>query len=91
VPRDVALPALIPLIRGTVANLAAVGIPDALTGPIARGDLGTVKRHVHELQTMPGDLMRLYRELARKTVEIALRKGTIDLEGANGILESLQD
>ncbi len=46
VPRADALAALTPLISGTAANLArASEARDVLTGPIARGDEATVKRH----------------------------------------------
>jgi predicted short-subunit dehydrogenase-like oxidoreductase (DUF2520 family) len=89
VPKDTALPALLPLIKGTVSNLETVGLPDALTGPIARGDLGTVKRHLRALQKMPGDMVRLYRNLARKTVDVALRKGQLESAEADELLDLL--
>jgi predicted short-subunit dehydrogenase-like oxidoreductase (DUF2520 family) len=91
VPPDVALPALMPLVQGTVRNLDAVGLPDALTGPIARGDAGTVKSHLEALRRAPGDLVRLYVALARKTVEVALRKGKIEREVADQILKMLSE
>ncbi len=90
VPRDTALPALLPLIRGTVANLESVGLPDALTGPIERGDIGTVKRHLRALESMPGDFVRLYRHLARKTIDIALQKGNVSMDEAGRLLELLE-
>lgn len=89
IPRATALESLMPLIKGTVANLEAVGLPEALTGPIARGDLGTVKRHLHALQNMPGDVARLYRHLARKTIEVALAKGSLVQEDAKRFLAIL--
>jgi predicted short-subunit dehydrogenase-like oxidoreductase (DUF2520 family) len=89
VPHEVALPALLPLIRGTVANIESLGLPDALTGPIARADVGTVRQHLRALQHMPGDVTRLYRHLARKTVELAVRKGTLGREDADKLLELL--
>jgi predicted short-subunit dehydrogenase-like oxidoreductase (DUF2520 family) len=91
VPDDVALPALLPLVAGTVRNLEAVGLPDALTGPIARGDLGTVRAHLAALRRAPGDLVRLYVALARKTVEVALRKGRIERGTADAFLDLLRD
>jgi predicted short-subunit dehydrogenase-like oxidoreductase (DUF2520 family) len=91
VPPDVALPALIPLVRGTLANLEAVGLPKALTGPIARGDLGTVKSHLQSLQGTPGDTMRLYRALGRRTVELAVNKGTLSRERASAMLDALAE
>ncbi|MBU1050144.1 DUF2520 domain-containing protein [Candidatus Bipolaricaulota bacterium] len=74
------LKALLPLVRGTVENLEAIGLPAALTGPIARGDVGTVKRHVIALGEVAPELLSLYKQLARHTLPIALAKGTIDSE-----------
>lgn len=91
VPRDAALGALMPLIRGTVANLEAVGLPSALTGPIARGDTGTLRRHLRALEKQPGDLTRLYRSLARQTIEVALRKRSIGTEEASEMMQSLYE
>jgi predicted short-subunit dehydrogenase-like oxidoreductase (DUF2520 family) len=91
VPPDVAMPALLPLVFGTVKNLERVGIPAALTGPIARGDVGTVRGHLKALQNAPGDLVRLYVALARKTVEVALKKGQIDRAAADALLALLGD
>lgn len=90
VPRDAGLAALLPLIKGTVANLEAVGLPDALTGPIARGDLGTVKRHLRALETMPGDFARLYRIMARKTIDLGVKKGSLAEEDAEHLFDLLQ-
>ncbi len=91
VPYDVALPALLPLLKGTIANLDAVGLPGALTGPIARGDIGTVRSHINSLRALPGNTVRLYRELGRRTVQLAVRKGTLSAERAGTMLEVLAE
>lgn len=91
VPPDLALPALLPLLKGTLANLEEVGLPDALTGPIARGDTGTVRTHIRSLSELPGNTVRLYRELGRCTVQVAVRKGTLNRERANTMLEILAE
>jgi predicted short-subunit dehydrogenase-like oxidoreductase (DUF2520 family) len=44
-----AVPALLPLIRGTLDNLEQLGVPAALTGPIPRGDVDTVRLHLARL------------------------------------------
>jgi predicted short-subunit dehydrogenase-like oxidoreductase (DUF2520 family) len=44
IPREQATQALLPLLKGTLNNIENVGIPQALTGPIARGDTETVKK-----------------------------------------------
>jgi len=49
VPESEALTALLPLLRSTLANLEQLGLTESLTGPIARGDLGTVRAHLYYL------------------------------------------
>ncbi len=71
-PRASALPALAPLLRGAVENLAAKGLPGALTGPAARGDAGTVKR---QLALLRGDDREVYRLLSRRIVKLARAGG----------------
>jgi predicted short-subunit dehydrogenase-like oxidoreductase (DUF2520 family) len=72
-----ALRYLLPLIRGTVDNLDTLGLPGALTGPIARGDAGTVARHLQELDRSSPDLAELYRHLGRLTLPLAREKGSL--------------
>ena len=71
VPAAEAHPALAELLAGTAANLASVGVPAALTGPIARGDAGTVRRHVAALRSAVPELIPAYRELATHHETIA--------------------
>lgn len=87
---DEALHLLIPLLRGTGRNLAALGPERALTGPIARGDDRTVALHLKALAQQPADLQEIYRVMGTKTVEVALRKGTLDETGAKRILALLR-
>lgn len=70
--------ALLPLLRGTLNNIENVGIPECLTGPIARGDLGTVEKHITALELAAPDILPTYRDLGRQTIQIALAKGKID-------------
>lgn len=80
VPRKVAARALLPLIQGTVRNIESVGIPDALTGPISRGDQGTVLNHLSCMKQTRPELIHLYSWLGYYTSQVALDKGTIDAE-----------
>jgi predicted short-subunit dehydrogenase-like oxidoreductase (DUF2520 family) len=82
-PPNLAVNALLPLLRGTISNLEETGIPDCLTGPIARGDIGTVRKHLDALDQRAPGLLATYRELARQTIPIALAKGRIDGQRAN--------
>jgi len=81
--RSEALDALLPLIRGTVSNLESVGIPAALTGPIARGDVDTVRRHLEAMRERTPGLTDLYRALGRETIEVAVARGTLAAEPAD--------
>jgi len=78
VPTAQATKALMPLLRGTLSNIENVGLPNCLTGPIARGDLGTIQRHLESLSKQVPSLLGIYKELGRQTVPIALAKGKID-------------
>ena len=75
-----------PLLRGTIENIGRVGLPDALTGPIARGDAQTVERHLRALAVLPKQIRRLYCELGLYTVRVAQRKGTLKPEGARRLV-----
>jgi predicted short-subunit dehydrogenase-like oxidoreductase (DUF2520 family) len=82
VPPAQATKALMPLLRGTLSNIENVGLPNCLTGPIARGDLGTISRHLESLSKQAPSLLGIYKELGRQTVPIALAKGKIDPQRA---------
>src|SRR5690606_1661352 len=47
--RDEALAALLPLLSSALAGLGRVGLPGGLTGPVARGDVEVVRRHLRAL------------------------------------------
>lgn len=82
-----AVKAVMPLVRGTVNNIERVGVPDALTGPIARGDVATVEGHIEVLaKTMP-NMLSLYKELGRHTVSVGLAKGSLAKEDADRLME----
>jgi len=83
--------ALLPLLRGTVNNLDNVGLPHCLTGPIARGDLGTITKHLAALETRMPALLPSYRELGRQTIPIALAKGKIDDQRASELQKLLYE
>ncbi|NLB17738.1 MAG: DUF2520 domain-containing protein [Syntrophomonadaceae bacterium] len=71
IPRAQALPAIIPLVNGTVKNIEKIGIPMALTGPIARGDMSTVLKHLDCLDELAPQLILFYSWLGYYTAEVA--------------------
>jgi len=74
--------ALLPLMRGTINNIDNIGLPDCLTGPVARGDSGTIERHLNALEARSLSLLTTYKELGLQTIPIALAKGKIDAQKA---------
>lgn len=64
--------ALRPLVEGTLENLTRQEPQAALTGPVARGDVATVKRH---LESLTHDDALLYRALGRAALELAQKQG----------------
>lgn len=82
-------PALAALLAGTAANLASLGAPEALTGPVARGDVATVRRHVDALRRLDPGLLAAYAVMARRTVRVARAKGTLSEPFAVEILAVL--
>jgi len=84
---------LTPLIKGTLANIKTAGIPDALTGPISRGDVGIVEKHVHAIAALSdekgGTMADYYIQNGIKTIRIARAKGTLSEEAAEKLLRVL--
>ena len=65
VPQDQALRGLGLLMSGALSNASEKGIPEALTGPVARGDVQTLGRHLAAMEeSLPGH-RELYLALVR--------------------------
>jgi predicted short-subunit dehydrogenase-like oxidoreductase (DUF2520 family) len=70
--------AMTTLADGTLENLARSGSPAALTGPIERGEVEVIERHLAAIaRRSPKDLAR-YVVFARATLEIAASKGSLE-------------
>lgn len=68
---DAARAALAPLVRATVDNWAASGAERALTGPLARGDEGTVIAQRDAIASAAPELLSLFDALAERTRALA--------------------
>jgi len=75
----------LPLMRRVLTHLGD-GTGAALTGPIARGDAGTVARH---LAALPEPEREVYLTLARETLQVAIRSG-LNAKAAAAIEEVLR-
>ena len=70
-PETAARGALAPLLLGAAQSIATLPLAEALTGPIARGDVATVERHLGALARDP-TLAALYRALATELQRLPL-------------------
>jgi len=77
---DDALRAFWPLVRGTIRNIEAKGTVQSLTGPISRGDVGTLKKHLAVFNEKIPELEFLYRTLGLQAADVGFKKGTLSLE-----------
>lgn len=68
---------LLPLIKQTIVNIEQMGLREALTGPVIRGDLHTVKIHLAALRSNK-PAYRIYRNLAQQALETAGQKISAD-------------
>lgn len=85
-----ALQAVLPLIQGTLHNIETLGIPDALTGPVMRGDVQTVRDHLDAMAKRTPELAALYKALAKQTVSVARNKGSIDQHTVDMLMKEIQ-
>ncbi len=85
-----ALKALMPMARGTLASIASAGIAGGMPGPVSRGDVSSVQKHVAALSVLGEGTISFYRQLCASTVPLALAHGAIDAAQAQRILDVLQ-
>jgi predicted short-subunit dehydrogenase-like oxidoreductase (DUF2520 family) len=65
------------LMEQTLANARGVGVAASLTGPITRGDVGTVAAHIATLEVNAPDVVELYLAMARRQLRIAQARGAL--------------
>ena len=80
-----ALAVYAPLARQSLANAERLGIAEALTGPLLRGDVGTLRGHLAVLREHAADALPLYIEVAKREVAIAVRRGELSPDRAEEI------
>lgn len=76
--RDVAS-ALGPLLRSVGANVERLGLPFALTGPVRRGDVATVERHLEAVERAAPEILQAY--VALGIAQLPLARALDDAKG----------
>jgi predicted short-subunit dehydrogenase-like oxidoreductase (DUF2520 family) len=78
-----------PLIEQTLGNARALGIRASLTGPITRGDRGTLEAHLATLRAHAPGALALYRAAADREIRLAQERGALSPEAAEVLRTSL--
>jgi len=91
IDRKTAWLSLKPLVTATLDNINSMGTADSLTGPIARGDIKTVSRHLYELSSLDEALAAIYRSIGLYAAEMAATKGSITTKKAKKIKSLLKE
>ncbi|HLH70423.1 MAG TPA: DUF2520 domain-containing protein [Candidatus Dormibacteraeota bacterium] len=78
--------AVLSLMRGALEMIAEVGLPCGLSGPIRRGEVDTVTRHLAALEAIPGSGTTVRPVDVYRTLSLA----ALDLAAANGLDTALR-
>ncbi len=81
--------ALLPLARGAIETLASRTPGAALTGPLVRGDAGTVAAHLKALVGLDWRAASLYEVLSLAGLRLAREAGRIDQEAVEALQTAL--
>lgn len=89
IARAISLKALEPLVRETVDAIFAQGPARALTGPISRADIATIRRQLEALDGWDRGVGGLYRRLGLVALALAEADGRLDPERAGVLRRAL--
>jgi predicted short-subunit dehydrogenase-like oxidoreductase (DUF2520 family) len=84
-----ALDAMLPLLAGTLSAVRDGGLAQGMGGCVARGDIGTVRKHLTALDAYDPDAGQLYRALAKRNIPLGLSRGSLSAVAAERIGETL--
>jgi len=78
--RERSLEILMPLLKGTLDNIIDVGVRNALTGPIERGEVETIRDELEVIEASIPELKDAYVLLGKEALRIAVEKGELPSE-----------
>jgi len=83
--------AFYPLIKGSIDNIYNLGTQAALTGPIARGDIETINKHIDVLKELDTGKVNIYKMLGNMTLDLAIKEKLKDNSKAIEIKNKLEE
>jgi len=85
-----ALRALWPLAQGTLSSIQSAGVARGMPGPVSRGDLSSIEKHLRAITPMGPQMLDFYRTLCTATVPLAQEAGGIDASRAQQFVHLLE-
>ncbi len=82
---------LAPLMQASLQQCAQNGPIEALTGPVARGDVEIIKKHLRSLKKTLPQYETLYRQLGKNTLELVQQRGQVSADITQQIQQILQE
>lgn len=79
------------LMQGTLNNLKSIPPALALTGPVSRGDIATLKLHLQALEAHAPQLLPIYKKLGQHAVSLALSSQSLTDDAARQIVSLFSD
>ncbi|MBI2395702.1 MAG: DUF2520 domain-containing protein [Deltaproteobacteria bacterium] len=88
---DAAIPAMLgPLLRSVAENVEVMGLPDALTGPVRRGDAAGVQKHLATLRSKAPHLVPIYVACAKAQLPLARALGDAPADAFDAVEKALE-
>ena len=85
-----ALAALLPLLGSTLRAMESRGLGPGMAGVVARGDVGSLRHHLQALSAVGEPEARLYADLSRLSVRLALDSGRLTAAQAHELMQALE-
>ncbi len=85
-----ALRALLPLAQGTLSAIKSAGVARGMPGPVSRGDLPSIDKHLSAITPMGPQMLDFYKTLCSVTVPLARQAGGINQAQAQKFIDLLK-
>lgn len=79
-----------PILTATLANVTATSPAAALSGPVARGGIGTVARHLEAVRDAVPELLPYFTRMSLETVRLAGVKGSLTAEQRTAMIQLIR-
>ncbi len=90
IEKDQTVSLLLPLVQVSLDNVHQLGLEQGLTGPIVRGDVGTIAKHIEALQNNAPELLPIYQQLGKLTTALSQKSDRLDAARASTIRQLLK-